>query len=307
MTNQVFDVDAMIERVSQGAILSEQEIEKLTKMAKQIFVEESNVVQVNAPITIVGDIHGQFHDLIEIFRICGRAPFTNYLFLGDYGDRGMYSIECTTLLTLLKIRYPKRITMLRGNHESRQITQVYGFYDEVIRKYGNANVWKYFMEMFDYLPLVSIVESQIYCVHGGLSPAINTIDEIKKIDRFQEIPHDGQMADMLWSDPDIRPGWGRSPRGAGYTFGQDISEQFLKTNGIKLICRAHQLMMDGYQWHHDKQVVTVFSAPNYCFRSGNKGAIMEVDDKLGYNFIQFTFAPRKGQPHISKRAPDYFL
>ena len=96
---------------------------------------------------------------------------------------------------------------------------MYGFYDEVIRKYGNANVWKYFMEMFDYLPLVSIVENQIYCVHGGLSPAINSIDEIKKIDRFQEIPHDGQMADMLWSDPDIRPGWGRSPRGAGYTFG----------------------------------------------------------------------------------------
>ena len=184
---------------------------------------------------------------------------------------------------------------------------MYGFYDEVLRKYGGPQVWKYFTALFDSLPLVAIVENQIFCVHGGLSPSIDSVDQIKKLDRIQEIPHDGSMADMLWSDPDTRPGWGRSPRGAGYTFGQDITEQFLKTNGMKLICRAHQLTMDGYQWAHDKQVVTVFSAPNYCFRSGNKGAIMEIDDKMGYNFIQFNFAPRRGQPHISRRVPDYFL
>lgn len=115
------------------------------------------------------------------------------------------------------------------------------------------------------------------------------------------------MADMLWSDPDIRPGWGRSPRGAGYIFGQDITEQFLRTNKMKLICRAHQMMMDGYQWHHDKQVITVFSAPNYCFRSGNKGGILEIDENMNYNLLQFQYAPRRGQPMVGQRQPDYFL
>ncbi|CAL6073493.1 Ser/Thr_phosphatase PP2A-2 catalytic subunit [Hexamita inflata] len=307
MDNKQFDLDAYIEKAYRGELLKEVEIEQICTMAKQIFLEESNVVYVQAPVTIVGDIHGQFHDVIEMFKICGRSPYTNYLFLGDYGDRGYYSVECTTLLLLLKIRYPKRITMIRGNHESRQVTQVYGFYDEVLRKYGNQQVWKHFTNMFDYLPLVAIVENQIFCVHGGLSPSLDTIEQIKKIDRIQEIPHDGAMADQMWSDPDIRPGWGRSPRGAGYTYGQDITEQFLKANGMKLICRGYQLTMDGYQWHHDKQVVTVFSAPNYCFRSGNKGAIMEIDDKMGYNFIQYNYAPRRGQPHVSRRVPDYFL
>ena len=111
-----------------------------------------------------------------MFRICGRAPYSNYLFLGDYGDRGYFSVECTSLLILMKVRYPSRIHMIRGNHESRQVTQVYGFYDEVLRKYGSQVVWKHFTNMFDYLPLVAIVENQIYCVHGGLSPSIDNVE-----------------------------------------------------------------------------------------------------------------------------------
>lgn len=144
----------------------------------------------------------------------------------------------------LKVRYKDRVFILRGNHESRQITQVYGFYDECLRKYGSPNVWKYFTDVFDYLPLTAVVENQIFCLHGGLSPSIDTLDYIRGFDRIQEVPHEGAMCDLLWSDPDDRAGWGISPRGAGYTFGQDISDQFNHANGLTLIARAHQLVME---------------------------------------------------------------
>ncbi|CAL5382278.1 unnamed protein product [Camellia sinensis] len=267
---------------------------------------------VKSPVTICGDIHGQFHDLAELFRIGGKCPDTNYLFMGDYVDRGYYSVETVTLLVALKVRYSQRITILRGNHESRQITQVYGFYDECLRKYGNANVWKIFTDLFDYFPLTALVESEIFCLHGGLSPSIDTLDNIRNFDRVQEVPHEGPMCDLLWSDPDDRCGWGISPRGAGYTFGQvpydiDISEQFNHTNNLKLIARAHQLVMEGFNWGHDQKVVTIFSAPNYCYRCGNMASILEVDDCKGHTFIQFEPAPRRGEPDVTRRTPDYFL
>ena len=141
--------------------------------AKEILIEESNVQPVRCPVTVCGDIHGQLHDLIELFRIGGNTPDTNYLFMGDYVDRGYYSVETASLLLCLKTRYPERIHLLRGNHESRQITQVYGFYDECVRKYGNANVWKMFTDIFDYLPLTAVVEDQIFCLHVAcLHPSI---------------------------------------------------------------------------------------------------------------------------------------
>jgi len=212
--------------------------------AREILHEESNVQPVRCPVTVCGDIHGQFHDLQELFRIGGNSPDTNYLFMGDYVDRGYYSVETVTLLVALKVRFRHRITILRGNHESRQITQVYGFYDECLRKYGNANVWKYFTDLFDFLPLTALIEDQVFCLHGGLSPSIDTLDHIRALDRVQEVPHEGPMCDLLWSDPDDRCGWGISPRGAGYTFGQDISEAFNHNNGLTLVARAHQLVME---------------------------------------------------------------
>jgi serine/threonine-protein phosphatase PPG1 len=155
-------------------------------------MQESNVVHVQAPVTVVGDIHGQFYDLIEIFKIGGWCPDTNYLFLGerlapnipqiypglqslveltvigDYVDRGMFSVETISLLVCLKLRYPNRVTLIRGNHESRGVTQSYGFYTECSRKYGNANVWHYFTDMFDFLTLSVVINDQIFCVHGGM-------------------------------------------------------------------------------------------------------------------------------------------
>ena len=287
--------------------LAENEIKNLCDKAREILSEEGNVQDVKCPVTVCGDIHGQFHDLMELFRIGGYLPDTNYLFMGDYVDRGYYSVECATLLVCLKVRFKDRITITRGNHESRQITQVYGFYDECIRKYGSASVWKYFTDLFDYLPLTALVENKIFCLHGGLSPSIDTLDHVRQLDRVQEVPHEGAMCDLLWSDPDDRAGWGISPRGAGYTFGQDISEQFNHTNGLVLISRAHQLVMEGYNWCHEKKVVTIFSAPNYCYRCGNQAGIMELDEHMNQNFLQFDPAPRRGEPHIAKRTPDYFL
>lgn len=168
--------DELIEKLLLCKPLPEEEVKSLCAKAKEILSKETNVQPVKAPVTICGDIHGQFHDLKELFRLGGPLPDTNYLFMGDYVDRGHYSVETVSLLVSLKVRYPNRITILRGNHESRQITQVYGFYDECLRKYGNSNVWKCFIDLFDYLPLTAVVQDQIFCLHGGLSPSIDTLD-----------------------------------------------------------------------------------------------------------------------------------
>ncbi|RMZ84747.1 hypothetical protein DV737_g1077, partial [Chaetothyriales sp. CBS 132003] len=306
-TGAISTLDGWIESLMACKQLSETDVSRLCDRAREVLQEESNVQPVKCPVTVCGDIHGQFHDLMELFRIGGPNPDTNYLFMGDYVDRGYYSVETVTLLVALKIRYPSRITILRGNHESRQITQVYGFYDECLRKYGNANVWKFFTDLFDYLPLTALIDNQIFCLHGGLSPSIDTLDNIRALDRIQEVPHEGPMCDLLWSDPDDRCGWGISPRGAGYTFGQDISEAFNHNNGLTLVARAHQLVMEGYNWSQDRNVVTIFSAPNYCYRCGNQAAIMEIDEHLKYTFQQFDPCPRAGEPMVSRRTPDYFL
>jgi len=169
-------LDKQIDQLYECHPLAEDSIKALCEKAKEILVNESNVQPVRTPVTICGDIHGQFYDLKELFKIGGELPDNNYLFMGDYVDRGYYSVETVTLLVTLKVRYPNRITILRGNHESKQITQVYGFYDECLRKYGNANVWQYFTSLFDYLPLTAVVEGNIFCLHGGLSPSIDTLD-----------------------------------------------------------------------------------------------------------------------------------
>ncbi|KAL0224837.1 hypothetical protein RCL1_002749 [Eukaryota sp. TZLM3-RCL] len=302
------NLDAIIDNIKLKTELpSEAQLESLCKRAIEVLALEPNIVSVTSPVTVVGDIHGQWYDLLEMFRIAGDSPDTNFLFLGDYVDRGYYSLEVATLLIALKVRYPRRVFLLRGNHESRQITQVYGFYDECCRKYGSPNAWKYLTELFDQLPLAALIDNSILCLHGGLSPSIDTIDQIKSLNRHGEMPHEGPICDILWSDPDDRPGWGNSPRGAGYTFGHDVSENFCHSNGLKLLVRAHQLVMNGYNWSHEGKVVTVFSAPNYCYRCGNQAAIMELDDNGDYKFIQFDPAPRRGEPHVSQRTPEYLL
>jgi diadenosine tetraphosphatase ApaH/serine/threonine PP2A family protein phosphatase len=289
---------------------------------------------------------------------------------GDFVDRGFYSLESFLLLLCLKVRYPDRMTLIRGNHESRQITTVYGFYDECLRKYGSANVWRYCCDVFDYLALGAIVlgasntlspadestspqdyidqdteievcnadgqvmsrfprqrlpapkspngadvaegsdnagsssssngpgktgppgsgasgssggsignpAGAVLCVHGGLSPLIDSVDKIRLLDRKQEVPHEGAMCDLLWSDPDEIDGWGLSPRGAGFLFGADIVKVFNHRNDLSLIARAHQLVMEGFKEMFDASIVTVWSAPNYCYRCGNVAALLELSE-----------------------------
>ena len=153
---------------------------------------------------------------------------------------------------------------------------MYGFYDECVRKFGGVNVWKYCTDIFDLFSLAAVIDGKIFCVHGGLSPNAEHIDDIRAVDRKQEVPHDGAMSDMLWSDPEPEvTGFGFSPRGAGYLFGKDTVDKFNRENGIQLIARAHQLVMEGYSMIFDEQLVTVWSAPNYCYRCDNIASVME--------------------------------
>lgn len=263
---------------------------------------------VNSPVTVCGDIHGQFHDLLKLFDEGGQIPSTNYIFMGDFVDRGYNSLEVFTMLMLCKARYPAHVTLLRGNHESRQITQVYGFYDECQRKYGNANAWRYCTEVFDFLTLSAIIDGRVLCVHGGLSPDLRTLDQIRIIDRLCEIPHEGPFCDLMWSDPEDVGTWAVSPRGAGWLFGEKVATEFNHVNGLELICRAHQLVQEGLKYmFSDRSLVTVWSAPNYCYRCGNVASMLSFDESLNREVKYFTETEQNSTMMAPRAAVPYFL
>ncbi|GKT15514.1 Serine/threonine-protein phosphatase 4 catalytic subunit [Aduncisulcus paluster] len=307
------DLDKYIAKLERCELIDDGEVKNLCIKAREILSKEANIVMVDGAVTVCGDIHGQFFDLKELFRVGGHCPHTNYVFLGDYVDRGSYSVETFLWLLALKVRYPSRMTLIRGNHESRQTTQVYGFYDESVRKYGTVKVWRYCTQVFDYLTLSALVSNSVFCVHGGLSPSISALDEIREINRVIDAPHDGAMSDLLWSDPDDVDGYAASTRGAGYLFGERIVKKFCDTNDLSLIARAHQLVMEGYKFMFDKKLVTVWSCGNYCYRCGNSAAIMELfctgsGSVLNKYFKVFQAAPASDRnPPSRKVTPDYYL
>lgn len=302
------DLDGWIAKVRTCEYLPENDLKQLCQMVKDLLVEESNVQPVQAPVTVCGDIHGQFYDLLELFKVGEEVPATSYVFMGDFVDRGYNSVETFTFLMLLKARYPANITLLRGNHESRQITQVYGFYEECQRKYGNANAWKYCTEVFDYLNVAAVIDGRVLCVHGGLSPDIITLDQMRLIDRKQEIPHEGSFCDLMWSDPEDIEDWSVSPRGAGWLFGSRVTAEFCDMNGLELVCRAHQLVQEGFKYMFPQQnLVTVWSAPNYCYRCGNVAAILQFDEKLHRNFLLFNEVPESEQSMPPRTTVPYFF
>ncbi|ETK95386.1 hypothetical protein F441_01732 [Phytophthora nicotianae CJ01A1] len=282
-----------LERLQRGEHLEVNAVLALCERVKDLLVEDDNVVHVASPVAVCGDIHGQFHDLLELFKLAGQAPDTSYIFLGDFVDRGAMSVETISMLCVLKASYPDRVTLLRGNHESRQTTQVYGFQIECMKKYdGDARIYKAFMELFDFLPLGALIDNSLLCLHGGLSPALHHLDQLRMLDRFQEIPPDGIFADIVWSDPDSKTlGFHMSPRGAGYIFGEDVVDKFLHMNKLAHMARAHQLCMEGYQVLFRDTFSTVWSAPNYCHRFGNLAAVMAVDDHLDRTYKTFKEAP----------------
>ncbi|KAJ8600111.1 hypothetical protein CTAYLR_003471 [Chrysophaeum taylorii] len=275
-----------------------EEVHGLCVYVRSLLIEEANVVVVESPVTICGDIHGQFQDLLELFKIAGSPADTNYVFLGDYVDRGRDSVEVLELLLCYKAKFPKRVTLLRGNHECRQITQIYGFYDECVAKYGSPTVWRDCCSVFDVLNVSAVVEGSVFCVHGGLSPLARTMDQVATIDRAVELPTEGALCDLLWSDPsEDAEDFVVSNRGAGYLFGPRAAATFCRVNRIDWIARAHQLVMDGYKHHFDdKSVVTVWSAPNYCGRCGNLASVLRLDSHLFQHFLTFRQAPSKAVP-----------
>ncbi|KAJ2512275.1 Protein phosphatase methylesterase 1 [Coemansia sp. RSA 2049] len=223
-----------LEIVRKCDCLSEADVKKLCEQVKELLMEESNVQPVSSPVTVCGDIHGQFYDVMKLLRVGGEPPETNYIFMGDFVDRGYYSLETFTLLMCLKARWPDKITLLRGNHESRQITQVYG-----------------------------------------------TLDQMRTIQRCQEIPHEGPFCDLMWSDPEDIDSWAVSPRGAGWLFGARVTDEFNHVNGLTLLARAHQLVQEGYKFMFpERNLVTVWSAPNYCYRCGNVASILKIEEDL---------------------------
>ncbi|XP_039289516.1 LOW QUALITY PROTEIN: serine/threonine-protein phosphatase 6 catalytic subunit [Nilaparvata lugens] len=301
------DLDKWIEIAKECKYLPENDLKKLCDIVCDLVMEEPNIQPVYTPVTVCGDIHGQFYDLEELFRSGGQVPDTNYIFMGDFVDRGYYSLETLTRLLTLKARWPDRITLLRGNHESRQITQVYGFYDECQKKYGNANAWSYCCRVFDLLTVAALIDEQILCVHGGLSPDIQTLDQIRIIERNQEIPCKGAFCDLVWSDPEEVDTWEVSTRGAGWLFGPKVTHEFMNLNNLTLICRAHQLVHEGIKFMFDEKLVTVWSAPNYCYRCGNVASILQFKSAEKREPIIFCAVPETDRVTPSVFTTPYFL
>jgi len=301
------DPERWIEQIRLCKYLAESDLKKLCETLKELLLEESNVQPIKAPVTCCGDIHGQFYDLLELFKNGGEVKDTNYVFMGDFVDRGYYSLETFTLLMALKAGYPEKVTLLRGNHESRQITQVYGFYDECLQKYGNANAWKYCTQVFDLLTITALIDGDLLCVHGGLSPDVRTLDQIRTIPRNQEIPHEGPFCDLVWSDPEEIETWQISPRGAGWLFGERVTKEFNTANNLRLVARAHQLVMEGFKYQFSDQIVTVWSAPNYCYRCGNVAAIMAIKDDGSISMKTFDAFEDNDKKKPPKTPLPYFL
>lgn len=192
-------------------------------------------------VDLSGDIHGQYSDLLRLFEYGGLPPQSNYLFLGDYVDRGKQSLETICLLLAYKIKYPENFFLLRGNHECASINRIYGFYDECKRRF-NVRVWKVFTDCFNCLPVAALIDEKILCMHGGLSPDLHNLDQIRNLQRPTDVPDTGLLCDLLWSDPSKEvQGWGMNDRGVSYTFGSDKVSEFLQKHDLDLVCRAHQV------------------------------------------------------------------
>lgn len=273
------DLDDMITRlldagysakVTKAVCLKNAEITAICTAAREVLLSQPALVELSAPVKIVGDVHGQYTDLIRLFEMCGFPPNANFLFLGDYVDRGKQSLETILLLFCYKLKFPENFFLLRGNHECANVTRVYGFYDECKRR-CNIKVWKTFVDTFNCLPIAAIVAGKIFCVHGGLSPSLTHMDDIRHIARPTDVPDYGLLNDLLWSDPaDMETDWEANERGVSYCFGKKVIMDFLQRHDFDLVCRAHMVVEDGYEFFNDRILVTVFSAPNVrLLRGGN--------------------------------------
>jgi serine/threonine-protein phosphatase PP1 catalytic subunit len=282
---KTMDLDDMIQRLLDAAYagkvtktvsLKNAEIFAICSAAREVFLSQPALLELAPPVKIVGDIHGQYTDLIRMFEMCGFPPNSNYLFLGDYVDRGKQSLETILLLLCYKLKFPENFFLLRGNHECANVTRVYGFYDECKRR-CNIKVWKAFVDTFNTLPIAAIVAQKIFCVHGGLSPSLSHMDDIRQIARPTDVPDYGLLNDLLWSDPaDMENDWESNERGVSYCFGKKVIMEFLARHDFDLVCRAHMVVEDGYEFFTDRVLVTVFSAPNVSTPIPTNGLLLTL-------------------------------
>ena len=286
------ELDLLLSKLWRGILPTPTELKSLIEQATVCFKKEPNILRIPPPISVVGDIHGQFYDLVEVFRIAGFPPYSRFLFLGDYVDRGQHSVQVISLLLCLKVKFQEHFFLIRGNHESMNTTSYYGFRQELLRKYRSEIVYSLFAELFDSMPIAAVIGDSVFCVHGGLAEGAMTLDEISKINRFAEIPASGPLCDLLWADPMQGDGdFGPSKRRAGRTWGSRITKRFLERNKLSMIVRAHEVVQNGYEYSHERKVLTVFSAPNYGSFMTNKGAILIIDENMGHTTVAFQQAP----------------
>ena len=276
-------------RPGKNVQLTEAEIRGLCLKSREIFLSQPILLELEAPIKICGDIHGQYYDLLKLFEYGGFPPDSNYLFLGNYVDCGKQSVETMCLLLAYKIKYPENFFLLRGNHECASIDRICGFYDECKRRY-NIRFWrKTFIDCcFNCLPVAAIIDEKIFCCHGGLSPDLESMEQIRRIMRPTDVPDQGLLCDLLWANPNSEiNGWGENyytrvdqfePKPRSFTFGPEIVSKFLAKHDFDLIVRGHQFVEDGYEFFAKRQLVTLFSAPNYRGICDNPGAMMSIDE-----------------------------
>ncbi|KAL3113868.1 hypothetical protein niasHT_017464 [Heterodera trifolii] len=271
--------------------ISDDEIRQLCKAAMDVFRMQPTLVRIRPPAVIVGDIHGQFSDLKKIFTTHGLPPRQQYVFLGDYVDRGPQSLETIILLFCYKVKYPSNFMLLRGNHECANINRVYGFYDEIDRRYprpGARDLFDLFNQVFAWMPFVGLVGKKILCMHGGISDQIRSLDQLSNLLRPQTEPLLGSPEiDLLWADPSKSiTGVAPNSRGAGVMFGTDVVESVRNLLGIDYIVRAHQLVMDGVEYFADRHLITLFSAPRYTGKN-NTGATLLIAPDLSHTITRF--------------------
>lgn len=295
-------VEEMTEHFRAEKMIDRRDVVFILLEVLKLFKASPNIVTVTVPegedITVCGDTHGQFYDLLNIFKINGVPSQTNrYLFNGDFVDRGSYSFENVMTLFAYKVLYPEHMFLSRGNHEGVAMNRVYGFEGEVRAKFS-AEVFDLFSEVFNALPIGHVINREVFVVHGGLySEDTVTIDDLQKPNRFREIPDNGLICESLWADP--QPMLGRTPSKRGtncMAFGPDVTAKFLENNNLSLLVRSHEVREEGYDVMHNGKCITVFSAPNYCDQMGNKGAFIRfTGGRMEPKFTSFTHVRHPGK------------